>query len=285
MIHTTDIKTARTPKLHRLLVSACLCAVAGCSVSQDQEVELGKENAAQINAQLPIVQDPAVASYIQDLGMSIASKTSRSDLDWHFYVVNTKQVNAFALPGGYVYVNRGLIESADSLDELTGTLGHEIGHVVERHSVKQMQQAQKTNIGIGVLCTLTNICHSGLAQAAVQVGGSAYFARHSRLDELQADSEGVVNVSRAGYDPHGIPELFQVLLKEREYQPTKVEGWFADHPMEEARITKANQLIRTLPEATGKHFLADTPEFHDFKNRVASLPVPPAPAQVPGQRQ
>ena len=285
MIHTTDIKTARTPKLHRLLVSACLCAVAGCSVSQDQEVELGKENAAQINAQLPIVQDPAVVSYIQDLGMSIASKTSRSDLDWHFYVVNTKQVNAFALPGGYVYVNRGLIESADSLDELTGTLGHEIGHVVERHSVKQMQQAQKTNIGIGVLCTLTNICHSGLAQAAVQVGGSAYFARHSRLDELQADSEGVVNVSRAGYDPHGIPELFQVLLKEREYQPTKVEGWFADHPMEEARITKANQLIRTLPEATGKHFLADTPEFHDFKNRVASLPVPPAPAQVPGQRQ
>ena len=285
MIHTTDINTATTPKLHRLLVSACLCAVAGCSVSQDQEVELGKENAAQINAQLPIVQDPAVASYIQDLGMSIASKTSRSDLDWHFYVVNTKQVNAFALPGGYVYVNRGLIESADSLDELTGTLGHEIGHVVERHSVKQMQQAQKTNIGIGVLCTLTNICHSGLAQAAVQVGGSAYFARHSRLDELQADSEGVVNVSRAGYDPHGIPELFQVLLKEREYQPTKVEGWFADHPMEEARITKANQLIRTLPEANGKHFLADTPEFHDFKNRVASLPVPPPPARGPGQSQ
>ena len=277
------MNTSATVKMHRVIVSACLCAVAGCSVSQDQEVELGKENAAQINAQLPIVQDPAIASYIQDLGMSIASKTSRSDLDWHFYVVNTKQVNAFALPGGYVYVNRGLIESADSLDELTGTLGHEIGHVVERHSVKQMQQAQKTNIGIGVLCTLTNICHSGLAQAAVQVGGSAYFARHSRLDELQADSEGVVNVSRAGYDPHGIPELFQVLLKEREYQPTKVEGWFADHPMEEARITKANQLIKTLPEASGKHFLADTPEFHDFKNRVASLPVPPQPARVPGQ--
>lgn len=285
MIHTRHLETPLAATLSRILAVVCMCAMVGCSVSQDQEVELGRENAAQINAQLPIVHDPAVANYIQDLGMSIASKTSRSDLDWHFYVVNTKQVNAFALPGGFVYVNRGLIESADSLDELTGTLGHEIGHVVERHSVKQMQQAEKTNIGIGVLCTLTSICHSGLAQAAVQVGGSAYFARHSRLDELQADSEGVVNVSRAGYDPHGIPELFQVLLKEREYQPTKVEGWFMDHPLEEARISKADLLIRTLPDARGKQFLADTPEFHAFKNRVASLPVPPTPAPAPGQSQ
>ena len=259
----------------RVLAVTAVCLSAGCSVSQDQEVELGRENAAQINAQLPIVQDPAITSYIQNLGESIASKTSRSDLDWHFYVVNTKQVNAFALPGGFVYVNRGLIETTDRLDELTGTLGHEIGHVVERHSVKQMQKAQKTNIGIAALCTLTNLCHSGLAQAAVQVGGTAWFARNSRLDELQADSEGVVNVSRAGYDPHGIPELFDLLLKEREYQPTKVEGWFSDHPLEEARIHRADRLISQLPEANGKKLLVDSPEFHAFKNRVAALPQPP----------
>lgn len=283
MIQPKRINTACNTSLRRLLAAIGLGALAACSVSQDQEVQLGRENAAQINAQLPIVQDPAIASYIQNLGMSIASKTSRSDLDWHFYVVNTKQVNAFALPGGFVYVNRGLIESADSLDELAGTLGHEIGHVVERHSVKQMQQAQKTNIGLGVLCTLTSICHSGLAQAAVQVGGTAYFARHSRLDELQADSEGVVNVSRAGYDPHGIPDLFQVLLKEREYQPTKVEGWFSDHPLEEARITRADQLIATLPEARGQRFLIDNPEYQAFRQRVAALPAPPvsAPTQAP----
>ena len=195
--------------------------------------------------------------------------------------MNTKQVNAFALPGGYVYVNRGLIESADRLDELTGTLGHEIGHVVERHSVKQMQKAEKTNAGVAVVCTLTNICHNGLAQVAVQVGGSALFASYSRHDELQADSESVVNVSRAGYSPQGIPDLFEVLLKEREYQPTKVEGWFASHPLEEARIDKAKQLIATLPEAQGKRFVVDAPEFHAFKDRVASLPLPP---QRPQQR-
>jgi predicted Zn-dependent protease len=259
------------------ILTALLLLLAACSVSQDQEVALGKQSADEINAQLPIVTEPDVAGYIQDLGSSIAKTTSRADLDWHFYVVNTRQVNAFALPGGYIYVNRGLIESADRLDELTGTLGHEIGHVIERHSVKQMQDAQKANVGVAVLCTLTSICHSGLGQAAVQVGGSALFARHSRLDELQADSEGVVNVTRAGYDPQGIPDLFSVLLKERQYQPTVVDGWFADHPLEEARISKAKRLIAELPRDPGQRYLVDSPEFHAFKDRVAHLPAPPEP--------
>jgi predicted Zn-dependent protease len=259
--------------------------LAACSVSQDQEVAIGRQNAAEINAQLPIVTDPEISSYIQNLGESIAKKTSRGDLDWHFYVVNTKQVNAFALPGGFIYVNRGLIESADRLDELTGTLGHEIGHVIERHSVKQMQSAQKTNLGLAVVCTLTSICHSGLAQAAVQVGGSAYFARHSRFDELQADSEGVVNVTRAGYDPQGIPDLFQVLLKQREYQPTVVEGWFASHPLEEARIQKAKQLIAQERLDRSQRLLVDAPEFHAFKARVSELPAAPPERQSPSRRE
>lgn len=247
---------------------------------------MGRQDAAEVNAQLPIVTDPAVSEYMQSLGESIAKTTSRADLDWHFYVINTKQVNAFALPGGYVYVNRGLIESADRLDELTGTLGHEIGHVIQRHSVKQMQSAQKANVGVAVLCTLTSICHSGVAQTAVQVGGSALFARHSRLDELQADSEGVVNVTRAGYDPEGIPDLFQVLLKERERQPTIVDGWFASHPLEEARIAKAHKLIAAVEPSHSGRFIVDNPEFQAFKARVSQLPAPPAPRRLPdGQQQ
>lgn len=259
--------------------------MSACSVSQDQEVAIGRQNAEQINAQVPIVTDPAISGYIQTLGESIAKTTSRADLDWHFYVVNTKQVNAFALPGGYIYVNRGLIESADRLDELTGTLGHEIGHVIERHSVKEMQTEQKANLGLAALCTLTSVCHSGLAQAAVQVGGSALFARHSRLDELQADSEGVVNVTRAGYDPQGIPDLFQVLLKERQYQPSKVEGWFASHPLEEARIAKANQLIAQLRPDPSRRLLVDSPGFQAFKTRVSELPAPPPPREIPDSQQ
>src|SRR5258708_36433751 len=123
-------------------VTALLFVLAACSVSEDQEVALGRKDAEEINSQLAIVTDPAISGYMQDLGESIAKKTSRADLDWHFYVVNTKQVNAFALPGGFIYVNRGLIGSADRLDELTGTMGHEIGPVIQRHSVKQMESAQ-----------------------------------------------------------------------------------------------------------------------------------------------
>jgi len=267
------------------MVAAFILLLSACSVSEDQEVALGRENAAQINAQLPIVTDPAIGTYIQTLGESIARKTSRSDLDWHFYVVNTKQVNAFALPGGYIYVNRGLIESTDRLDELTGTLGHEIGHVIQRHAVKQTETAQKTNVGVAVLCTLTSICESGLANVAVQVGGTAFFARHSRLDELQADSEAVVNVMRAGYDPEGIPDLFEGLLKEREYQPTIVDGWFASHPLEEARIQRAKQLIEQLEEGPSRSLIVDTPGFQAFKARVSQLPVPPTARRIPGSQQ
>src|SRR5204862_2648189 len=169
----------------RTLIATAIL-LAGCSVSQDQEVSLGRQNADEINAQLPLVTDPAASTYIQNLGESIAKKTSPADLDWHFYIVNTKQINAFALPGGFVYVNRGLIESTDRLDELAGVLGHEIGHVIERHSVKQMQSSQKIGIVATLACTLTNVCNSGLGQAAINVGGSALIAKHSRRDELQA---------------------------------------------------------------------------------------------------
>ncbi|MDQ6768829.1 MAG: M48 family metallopeptidase [Gemmatimonadota bacterium] len=267
------------------ILTALSLTLVACSVSQDQEVAIGRQNAEEVNAQLPIVTDPAISGYIQSLGESIAKNTSRADLDWHFYVINTRQVNAFALPGGYVYVNRGLIESANKLDELTGTLGHEIGHVIQRHSVKQMQTAEKANAGVAVVCTLTSICQNGLAQVAVKVGGSALFAKHSRLDELQADSEAVVNVTRAGFDPQGIPSLFQVLLKERQYQPTKVEGWFASHPLEETRIDRAKQLIAQMKLDNSRPLIVDTPQFEAFKTRVSELPAPPPPRRLPSGQQ
>ena len=266
--------------MNRLRLAA-LSMLLACSVSEDQEIALGRQNADQVNASLPIVTDPVVSAYIQELGSQIARTTSRADLDWHFYVINTPQVNAFALPGGYIYVNRGLIESTDRLDQLAGTLGHEIGHVIQRHSVKQMETAQKTNVGVAVLCTLTNICESGLGQAAVQVGGSAFFARHTRLDELQADSEAVVNVTRAGIDPNGIPALFEALLEQREYAPTTVESWFASHPMEEARIERAKRLIADLGLGAGGNLLIDTPNFQAFRARLNRLPAAREPPQLP----
>src|SRR5438128_8340801 len=160
----------------RFFGSTLAVVLAGCGISQQQEVQMGQEQVAQVNAQLPILQDPVVNQYINSLGTSIARTTSRADLSWKFRVVNTDVVNAFALPGGFIYVNRGVLSRAANESELGSVLGHEIEHVVRRHSVKQMEQMQGANVGVALACTLTNICSHQAAQAAINIGGTAIFA-------------------------------------------------------------------------------------------------------------
>src|SRR3954467_8132530 len=189
----------------RRFVAGVVLAVGmtACGVSTQQEVEMGQSYSQQINQQLPIIQDPELNRYVNVLGDSIAKLTSRTDIpDWHFFIVDSKEVNAFAVPGGFVYVNRGLIERTQRMDQLAGVLGHEIGHVVRRHSIKQMQQQQGANIGVTLACVLTSVCNNQAGQAAIQVGGTALFAKFSRGDEAEADEEGVKNVIRAGISPN-----------------------------------------------------------------------------------
>jgi beta-barrel assembly-enhancing protease len=261
--------------------SATILAVAGCEISQDQEVALGQRSAEQVAAQLPLVRDPAINAYVTDLGSRIARGTRRADLAWQFAIVDANDVNAFALPGGFIYINRGLIERADRMDELAGVLGHEIGHVVLRHSVKQMEKATKTNVGIAVVCTLTGWCEGGAAQVAINVAGSAWFAHHSRQDEAAADSDAVFSVARAGIHPIGIPRLFETLLRERRSSPGLLETWFRTHPLEEARVERTRDLVRSLPPETLRGLVEDTPAFQRFKQRVAALPPPPTPTLLP----
>ena len=252
-------------------------ALSGCGVSTQQEVEIGQQNVQQINSQLPIVRDAEINRYINVLGDSIARLTSRADLPWTFYVVDSKEVNAFALPGGFIYVNRGLIEMAQRLDQLAGAMGHEIGHVVKRHSVKQMEQMQGANMGAAVLCTLTNVCNSQIAQVGINAAGGLVFAKFSRDDEREADDVGIENVVRAGISPNGIPELLQLLLNTRQSNPSAVEGWFADHPTEEDRITDTRGRIAQIDPAILRSLTTDTQGFQNFKRRVQSLPPSPTP--------
>ena len=253
--------------------------LAACGVSEDQEVAIGRQNADQINARLPLVRDPVIADYVQQLGLSIARTTSRADLDWRFFVVDSRDVNAFALPGGIVYVNRGLIERAERLDELAGALGHEIGHVVRRHSVEQMKKAQGANVAVGLTCTLTRICDNNVAQAAIQVGGAALFARYSRQDEAEADSEAVENVIRAGIDPEGIPALFERLMAERRSSPLAIEAFFASHPLEEQRIRETQRVIAGLEPESLRGLVSDMPSYQEFRVRLNALPRPPEPPE------
>lgn len=263
-----------------LIGIAVTWSLVGCGVSQQQEVQMGQEYAQQINAQLPIVQDPELNRYINVLGDSIARLTSRGDLDWHFFIVDAKDVNAFAVPGGFVYVNRGLIERADQMDELAGVLGHEIGHVVRRHTVKQMEKAQGANIGVTLACILTSICNSQVAGAAINIAGGAVFARFSRQDEAEADAEGFKNVVRAGISPVGMVTMFQKLLEERRNRPAGVEAWFLTHPLEEDRINAVQAQINGIPPTQLARLGTDTRNFHSFKSRLQSLPPSPPPRQL-----
>ncbi|HXT18635.1 MAG TPA: M48 family metallopeptidase [Gemmatimonadaceae bacterium] len=249
--------------------------LAGCAISQQQEVQIGAEQAQQVNSQLPIVQDPAVNRYLNTLGDSIAHVTSRADLDWHFYMVNTNDFNAFALPGGYIYVNRGVAERSDTMDQFASVIAHEIGHVVLRHSVKQMEQMQGANLGATALCVLTSICNSGIAQAGIQVGGAAVFAKFSRTDEAQADAAGVDELVRAGINPNGMPQMFEKLLAERQSQPGALDAFFADHPLEEDRITASRDQVAKVNPAIIRTLTTDSPAFQQFKQRVRTLPAPP----------
>jgi predicted Zn-dependent protease len=250
---------------------------AACSQpSEKEEREMGASDAAQVDSQLPLIRDSVIESYINTLGRSMASRTSRADLDWRFAVVNSPEINAFALPGGFIYVNRGAIEQADRLDELAGIMGHEVGHVVLRHSVEQMQKAKKDEVGLVMLCTLTHICRSLGGQILVGAGAERMHARYSQHDEAQADSEGVVNTVRAGIDPEGLPSFFQKLLDKSATEPSAVEAFFSTHPTDQSRVSATRKQISEMPAAHAPGLVRDAPEFHSIQERVKALPAAPA---------
>ncbi|HEY4735611.1 MAG TPA: M48 family metallopeptidase [Gemmatimonadaceae bacterium] len=263
------------------LTVATAALLAGCGVSTQQEVQMGQEEAQQVNAQLPMVHDAVIQNYVNQLGQRIARTTSRNDLNWQFQVVNSSVVNAFALPGGFVYVNRGVLERASNASEVAGVIGHEIEHVVRRHSVKQMEQAQGANVGVGILCALTGVCQSGVAQAAINVGGTAVFAKFSRTDEVQADEGGFNNVMRAGLNPRGMYTFFQKLLAEEQQSGNgNVAAWFSDHPGTSDRIADIQRMLNQVPASQLNQLQSNDSGFNSMKSRLNQLG--PAP-RVQGQ--
>lgn len=234
---------------------------------------MGSQYAQQIDQQLPLIRDPEIVRYINLLGDSIARVSDDRDLDWSFKVVDQPDVNAFAVPGGYIYIYRGLIEKTANMSELAGVVGHEIAHVTKRHSMKQMAQGQRANVLIGAGCIfLTEVCASGAGNAAIQVGGGALFAKFSRDDETEADRAGVQYVTRAGIDPRGMPSMFRTLLSLRSSSPSSVEGWFSSHPVEETRVRVTEEEIARINPTVLRSLSKDSQAFRSFKSRLASLP-------------
>jgi predicted Zn-dependent protease len=161
------------------------------------------------------------------------------------------------------------------MDQFASVMAHEIGHVVLRHSVKQMEQMQGANVGVTIACILTSICNSGLGQAGINVAGTAVFARFSRQDEAEADAAGVDELVRAGINPNGMPQMFEKLLAERQSKPSGLDAWFTDHPLEEDRIQASRAQVAKINPAIIRTLTTNTQAFNDFRARVMSLPAPP----------
>ena len=257
-------------------LGALSAAAAACGVTTQQEIQMGAQEAAQVNQQLPMVTDPQLNSYINQLGMQLAGQGSRRDIPWHFYIVNTSVVNAMSLPGGHVYVNRGVIEHASNASELAGVVGHEIGHVEHRDQVAELERAQGANMGLTLAYVLLGRQPSAIEQAGIQVAGSAVFAHYDRGMESNADAEAVTLTSRAGYSPQGLVTFFRKLLAMRQGNPSEVAQWFATHPTEEQRIQTTQALInQQVPRSTLSRLTVDTNAFDSFKARMARYPAPP----------
>lgn len=258
-----------------ILALTSMTAVGGCasaaSISTQQEVQLGAQSAAEINQQLPIISNANIHSYINQLGNSIAVVDPRG-IRYTFYVVNSNQVNAFAIPGGFVYINRGLIERASNMSEVAGVLAHEIGHVVERHGIEQLARQQNASLGVNLAYILLGRAPSGIEQAGLQVGAGAFFARHSREAENEADVDAVRFLSQVGINPQGIVSMFQKLLAERRSSPSRVAAWFSTHPLEEDRVANTQAHINSLP-ASARQGTTNTAAFQTFQQRLRALPA------------
>ena len=248
---------------------------AGCAVSPQQEAQIGAQTAAEVNQQLPVVGDAAINQYINQLGNQIARNVERK-FNYRFYVVNINQVNAFALPGGFVYINRGVIERADNVSELAGVLAHEIAHVELRHGAENIERAQRANVGLSLAYVLLGRAPSGAEEALINVGGTAVFAKYGREAEDEADATAIPLLMRAGIDPNGLLTFFKELLDERQRSPNALEQWFSTHPLTEDRIAGTRERIRALPASSLRNLTVNTNAFNSFKSRVRQLPQPPA---------
>ena len=168
-------------------------------ISESQEIKLGRRSNEALVAQLGLYDDPELQSFVSGLGKRMAAVSERPDLPWAFQVVDDPAVNAFALPGGFVYVTRGILIHLDSESGLAGVLGHEIGHVAARHGVNQMSKGLLAQLGLGVSATLSGelAAVAGIAESGVGL----LFLKYGRDDERQADQLGFRYAERSGYDP------------------------------------------------------------------------------------
>jgi beta-barrel assembly-enhancing protease len=251
-----------------LLVALTLVFVGGC-ISEEREQAIGDTLAADVNPHLPLVDDPLVNAYLYSVGRQLVAVSTRPELEYSFYIVNTGAVNAFALPGGHIYLTRGLIERTEDGAEFAGVLAHEIAHVSARHGIRKLQRELRTGSVVSVLYeALFGGEPALLRDNSLQLAGDVWSASHSRRDEREADRLAVKYLMRTGVDPDGVVTLLETLLEEEiregEHREHAVD-WFSTHPLTTRRIEEARRNIQKLAETTPAELRLDLDAFPAFK--------------------
>jgi predicted Zn-dependent protease len=217
-------------------------------MSEQQEIATGQQADADIRREMGVYDDAQLQEYIAGIGQRLAASSERPALPWHFTVVDVPAVNAFALPGGYIYITRGILPFLGDEAQLAGVLGHEVGHVTARHASQQYSRA--TGAGLGLLLGSIFVpAARPFGQLAEQSLG-VMFLKYGREDELQADALGVRYASRSGWDPGGIPAMLTTLGRIEEASDNKgVPNWLSTHPAASDRVEKVQAAVRAATVA------------------------------------
>ncbi len=236
--------------------------------SLETEIRMGKQYAMQVEQGVKLVQDPVVTEYVNRIGQNLV-RNSDAQVPFTIKVIDSDEVNAFALPGGFFYVNSGLILAADEEAELAGVMAHEIAHVAARHGTRQMTRAQWANIGTIPLIFIGGGIGYGIYEAA-GLGLPLTFMKFQRNFEAEADYLGLQYMYKTGYDPQAFISFFEKVQAKEKKKPGTLAKAFASHPQTPDRIEKSQQEIATILPAKAQ-YIVSTSEFDDVKSRLATI--------------
>lgn len=235
--------------------------------SPEQDIEIGRQSAEQIMRETPMLDDPQISSYVSQLGTKLAAKAAGERFPYQFRTVATKEINAFALPGGYLFVNAGTIAAARNEGELAGVMAHEISHAALRHGTSQASKQRLAQMGLGILGSIASGGErgdmGGTVSAIGGLGANLMFLKNGRTAEKQADLEGARILTEAGYDPRDMANFFKTLQAQG---GQRLPEMMSDHPDPGNRIEYILAEIKSLPISTNP--IHTTPEFEQVKARL-----------------
>ncbi len=219
-------------------------------MSEAQELQIGQESDVQIRQEMGVYDDPDLQRYVESIGLRMAQSSQRPNLPWHFTVIDSPAVNAFALPGGYIYITRGILAYLNDESQVAGVLGHEIGHVTARHAAQQYskQTAAQLGLGLGAISSPYARAGAGLASGGLQL----LFLKYGREDELQADRLGAEYEAKNGWDPEGLQSMLRTLARIDEQSDRRgTPNYLSTHPASADRVQKIDETVAALKTAPG----------------------------------